>query len=77
MILDRKHFGFFMQVINRGHLNTAGSYAEGRVVDSLEILDKGWWDVGEPNVSCIHEKGPDKELIGDGYDFHLLTPVVA
>ena len=56
MIFDRKHFSFLMQVIDRGPLNTAGGYAEGRVLDSLEFLD-----VGEPNGSCIHEKG----LIGD------------
>ena len=40
MILDRKHFSFFMQVIDRGHLNTAGGYGEGRVLDSLEFLNK-------------------------------------
>ena len=39
MILDSKHFSFFMQVINRGHLNTAGGYAEGRVLDSLVFLE--------------------------------------
>ena len=27
----------------------------------------------EPNGSCIHEKGPDKEHIGDEYGFHLVT----
>ena len=34
-ILDKKHFSF----LNRGHLNAAGGYAEGRV---LEYLKKGW-----------------------------------
>ena len=29
----------------------------------------------EPNGSCIHKKGPDKELIGDKYGFLLLTSV--
>jgi len=42
MILDRKYFSFLMQVIDRGHFNTAGGYAEGRVLDSLEFLDKVW-----------------------------------
>ena len=42
MILDRKHFSFFMQVIDRSHLNTAGGYVEGRVLDSLKFLEKGW-----------------------------------
>ena len=33
MILDRKHFSFLVQVIDRGNINTAGGYAEGRVLD--------------------------------------------
>ena len=40
MILDSKHFSFFMQVIDRGHLNTAGGYAESRVLDSLVFLER-------------------------------------
>ena len=39
-------------------------------------MNEGWRGVGEPNGSCIHEKGPNKELIGDKYGFLLLTPVV-
>ena len=39
---ERMHINFFMQVIDRGHLNTAGGYAKDRVLDSLEFLDKGW-----------------------------------
>ena len=73
MNLDRKHFSFFMQVIDRSHLKTASGYAEGRVLDRLDFLDKG--GVGKPNGSCIHEKGPDKGYIGDKYGFLLLTPV--
>ena len=42
MILDRKHFSFLTQVIGGGHLNAAGGYAEGRVLDILEFLNKGW-----------------------------------
>ena len=41
MILDRKHFSFLVQVIDRGHINAAGGYAEGKVLDILEILSKG------------------------------------
>ena len=40
MTLDRKHFSFIVQVIDRGHFNAAGGYAEGRVLDSLEFLNK-------------------------------------
>ena len=75
MIFDRKHFSFLKQVIDRDHLNTAGGYAEGRVLDNFEFLYKGWLDVGEPNQSCIHEEGPDKGLMGDKYGLLLLTPV--
>ena len=28
--------------IDRGHLNAVGGYAEGRVLDSLEFINKGW-----------------------------------
>ena len=75
VILDRKHFSFLVQVIDRGYLNAAGGYAEGWVLDSLEFLNNGQWGVGEPNGSCIHEKGSDKEHIGDRSGFLLLTPV--
>ena len=57
MILNRKHFSFLVQVIDRGHLNTTGDYGEGRVLDSLEFLVKEWSGAGEPNGSLIHEKG--------------------
>ena len=75
MLLYRKNFSFLVQVMDRGHLNTAGGYAEGRVLNSLEFLDKGWLGVRESNWSCMHEKGPDKGFIGDEYGFLLLTPV--
>ena len=39
VILDRKHFSFLVQVIDRGHFIAAGGFAEGRV---LEFLNKGW-----------------------------------
>ena len=42
---------------------------EGRVLDGLEFLIKVWRGVGDPNGSCMHEKGPDKGSIGDKYDF--------
>ena len=32
LIRDRKHFSFLVQVIDRGHLNVAGGYADGRVL---------------------------------------------
>ena len=42
MILDMKNFIFLVQVIGRGRLNAAGGYAEDRVLDILELLNKGW-----------------------------------
>jgi len=41
VILDRMHFSFLVEVIDRGHLNAAGGYAEGKVLDVLEFLNKG------------------------------------
>ena len=41
MTLDKKHFSFFVQAIDSGHFNTACGYEEGRVLDNLELLDKG------------------------------------
>ena len=72
MILDRKHFSFLVQVIGRDHFNAAGGYTEGRVLDCLEFLNKGWRVIGKPNGSCIHDNGPDKGHIGDKYGFLLL-----
>ena len=42
MIVDREHFSFLAQVIDRGHLNVAAGYAEGRALDILELLYKEW-----------------------------------
>ena len=42
VILDRKYISFLVQVIYKGHLNTAGGYVEGKVLDCLEFLNKGW-----------------------------------
>ena len=41
VILDSKPMSFHVYVINRGHPNAAGGYAEGRVLDILEFLNKG------------------------------------
>ena len=71
MISDRKHLCLLVQVIDRGRYNTAGGYAEGRVLDSLKFLNEEWLGVGEPNSSSIHDKG----LLGDKYGLLLLTPV--
>ena len=48
---------------------------EGRVLDGLEFLIKVWRGVGDPNGSCMHEKGPDKGHTGNKYGIFLLTPV--
>ena len=40
--------------VSWGHLNTAGGYAQGRVLDSLNFLNQEWWGVRESNGSCIH-----------------------
>ena len=37
--MNRKHFSFFVQVIDRNHLNAAGGYADDRVFDTLEFLE--------------------------------------
>ena len=51
--LERKHFSFIMQVIDRSHLNAAGGYAEGKVLDSLEFLNKGWRGIRLPNIVIL------------------------
>ena len=45
------------------------------ILNILEFLNKGWWGDGEPNGSCIHEKGSDTGHICNKYGFLLLTPV--
>ena len=39
MILDRKHFSFLVQMIDRGHLNEVGGYAVARFLDNFETLN--------------------------------------
>ena len=70
-----KRFSFLVQEIDKRRLNAAGDYEKGRVLDGLQFLNKGWWGVGEPNWSCIYEKGPDKGHICDKYGFFFLIPV--
>ena len=91
MILDRKHFIFLVQAIDRGQMfltlqdlqfrcqNGAGGNVEGRVLDILEFLmvrNSKMVRCWEPNGSCIHEKVPDKGLISDKNGFLLLTQLV-
>ena len=75
MILDRKHFSFLVQVIDRGHLHAAGGNAEGRFSDNLEFMNKRRRGIGEPNGRCTYEKEPDKGHLSDQYRFLLLTQV--
>ena len=51
-------------MIDRAHISVAGRYAEGRALDSLEFLNKGWCGVDEPNGSCMYEKGPFSYMQG-------------
>ena len=55
MILDRKHFSFLVQVIDRAHPKAAGGYTEGRVLDSLDFLNKGWCEVlgNQMGAACM------------------------
>ena len=41
MIIDKKYLSLLVQVIDRGHPNAAGGYAEGRVLDSLLVSELG------------------------------------
>ena len=38
--MDSKQYNSFVQVIDRGHLNAAGGFAEGRVLNCLEFLKR-------------------------------------
>ena len=66
-----------MQVIDRGHLNADGDYAEGRSFECLGVSEYGmvrcWGTKWE--LLIMHEKGPDKGHVDDNYGFLFLTPV--
>ena len=50
-------------MIDRGHLNAADGYAEGKFLDSLEFLNQRKLGVREINGTCMHKKGSDKVYI--------------
>ena len=49
VILDREDGRLCVKMPNVGHLQAARRNAEGRVLEGLESLDVGGFDVGEPD----------------------------
>ena len=49
MILDREDGRLCVKMPNAGHLHAAGCDAEGRVLEGLESIDVGGFDVREPD----------------------------
>ena len=71
VILDRKHFNFLVQVIDRGHPTQPVSMWKAKFWKFWSFRIR----VGEPNGNFKHEKELDKGNIGDKYGFLLLTLV--
>ena len=55
VILDREDGRLCVKMPNAGHLHAAGCNAEGRVLEGLESIDVGGFDVGEPYGGCISD----------------------
>ena len=79
MILDRKHFSFLVQVIDRSHLKVANGYEEGRVLDILEFLGKGELSANQMAAAYM-KRVRIRDIyiiyIDDGYGFLLLPQLV-
>ena len=63
VVMDGIEFGFCVKIVNGTHLHTAGGYAEGSVLDTLEFLDGGGGDVGEPDSGVVGEGERDEEFV--------------
>ena len=62
MILDRKHFSFLEEVIDRGNFNAIGGYAEGRVLNSLEFLNKNGEVLGNQMTTAYMKRDRIKDI---------------
>ena len=56
VVMDEKYLGFYVKMVNGTYLHTAGGYAEGGVLDSLQFLDGGGGGVREPERGGVGEE---------------------
>ena len=74
MVLDRKVFGFGVEVAEGGHLVGSKAGTEGLVVDSLEFEDVGLGGIGKPDGSSVGKDGTEDGAVGEKHCFLLRTP---
>ena len=77
VVLDRKVFGFGMEVAGGGHLMDAKAGTEGLILNSLEFEDVGRGEVREPDRSGIGEDGAEDGAVGEKHGLLLCAPVGA
>ena len=66
VVMDGKDLGFCVKMVNGNHLQTAGGYADGGVLDVLEVLDGGGGgSVGDSDRGGVREVGGDEGLVGE------------
>ena len=74
VVMDGKDFGFCVKMVNRTHLHTAGGYAEGGVLDTLQFFDVGGGGVGELDRGDVDEEGGDKGFVCEEKILLALSP---
>ena len=74
MGLDRKDLGFCVKMVDSAHLHAASGYAEGGILDGLELEDGRGFGIWEPDGGGVGKKGADKGFVGDEESFFMLAP---
>ena len=77
MVLDWEDGRLCVKMPNAGHLHAAGCDTEGRVLEGLESIDVGGFDVREPDRGCVCDDGTDEGFVGDYEGLLLLAPIGA
>ena len=65
VVMDVKDMGFCVKMVNRTHLHAADGNAECGVLDTLQFLDGGGGDVGEPDRGGVGEEGGDEGFVSE------------
>ena len=74
MVKDWKDLSFCVKMFNGIHLHTAGGYAEGSVLDSLEFLDGGGGGAGGPDGVSVGEEGGNEGFVCKDKGLFTLPP---
>ena len=77
VVFDWEDGRLCVKMSNAGHLHAAGCDTEGRVLECLESIDVGGFEVGEPDGISVGDEGADEGFKGDEEGLLLLAPTGA